>query len=57
MRSFTVRIPKELRRELEKLSRRKRRSLSDIVRDSLRRYVVAQAAQNLRDRMMPPTKS
>lgn len=46
--SLTIRIPEPLRRELKKLSRQKQQSLSDIVRESLRRYVAAEQLRNLR---------
>lgn len=53
MSTLTIRIPDPLRRELEKLSRQEKRPLSDVVRDSLRRYVAAQRFQTLRKKTLP----
>ncbi len=53
MSTFSVRIPDPLRRELEKLSRQENRPLSDIVRESLRRYVAVERFQRLRKRTLP----
>jgi predicted transcriptional regulator len=53
MSTMTVRIPDPLRRELEKLSRQKKLPLSDLVRDSLRRYVAVERFQSLRAKTLP----
>jgi predicted transcriptional regulator len=53
MSNLTVRIPEALERELKKLSRRLQRPVSEVVRDSLRRYVAAETFRNLRRRTLP----
>ena len=53
MDSLTVRISQELRRELDELCRRERRPLSEVVRDSLRRYLAAEKFRALRRRTLP----
>ncbi|MBI2824441.1 MAG: ribbon-helix-helix protein, CopG family [Planctomycetia bacterium] len=53
MSTLTIRIPDPLRRQLEKLSRQENRPLSDVVRDSLRRYVAAQRFAALRKKTLP----
>jgi predicted transcriptional regulator len=53
MSSLTIRIPQELRRKLDKLSRDKQQPVSDLVRDSLRRYVALERFRELRKRAMP----
>jgi predicted transcriptional regulator len=53
MSTVTVRIPDPLRRELEKLSRQEQRPLSDIIRDSLQKYVAVQRFQSLRKKTLP----
>ena len=50
---MTIRIPDPLRRELQKLSRKQQRPLSDLVRDSLRRYVAMEQFQALRAKSLP----
>jgi predicted transcriptional regulator len=53
MSSLTIRIPEKLRRELDKLSRDKQQPLSDLVRESLRRYVALERFRELRRKAMP----
>jgi len=53
MSTLTVRIPDPLRRELERLCRQKQQPLSDLVRDSLRRYVAVERFQSLRNKTLP----
>ena len=53
MSTLTIRIPDPLRRELEKLSRQKQQPLSDVVRDSLRRYIALERFQALRRQTLP----
>jgi len=53
MSTVSIRIPDPLRRELEKLARQENRPLSDIVRDSLRRYVAVERSQKLRKKTLP----
>ncbi len=45
---MTIRIPDELRRELDRLSDAKGQPISDLVRDSLRAYVAAERFRQLR---------
>lgn len=53
MSTLTVRIDDRLRRELEKLCRQENRALSDVVRDSLRRYVAVERFRALRKKTLP----
>jgi len=53
MGNLTIRIPEELRKQLEQLCEQQRRPLSEVVRDSLRRYVAAQRFQALRRKTLP----
>jgi predicted transcriptional regulator len=53
MSTLNVRIPDPLRRELDKLSRQEKRPLSDIVRDSLERYVALRRFERLRAKTLP----
>jgi predicted transcriptional regulator len=50
---MTIRIPDPLRRELEKLCRHKQSTMSELVRDSLRRYVAIEQFQELRRKTLP----
>jgi Arc/MetJ-type ribon-helix-helix transcriptional regulator len=53
MSNLTVRIPETLRKELEAVCRQEERAASDVVRDSLRRYIASQKFRRLRRRSLP----
>jgi predicted transcriptional regulator len=53
MATLTIRLPAQLRRELEKLSRERRRAAGDIVRESLRRYLAVERFRELRQKALP----
>ena len=50
---LTIRLPKNLRAELQKISRREHKPLSDVVRESLRRYVAVERFRQLRRQVLP----
>jgi predicted transcriptional regulator len=50
---LNVRIPTELKRQLEALSRRQHRPSSEVVRESLRRYIAAEQMAALRKMTVP----
>ncbi len=39
MTTLTIRLPEELKNELDEISRDEKRAVSDIVRESIRRYI------------------
>jgi predicted transcriptional regulator len=51
--SLTIRIPEELRRYLQDVSRLENKPVSDIVRECLRRYVVTHRFRQLRRKCLP----
>ncbi|HXV62138.1 MAG TPA: ribbon-helix-helix protein, CopG family [Vicinamibacteria bacterium] len=51
--TITIRLADDLRAELERISRAEGRPLSDIVRESLRRYVAIQQFRQLRKKVLP----
>ncbi|MCH8839294.1 MAG: ribbon-helix-helix protein, CopG family [Planctomycetes bacterium] len=53
MSTLTLRIPDELKAQLEALSRQQQRPASELVRESLRQYVAAEQLKSLR-RMTAP---
>jgi predicted transcriptional regulator len=53
MSTLTVRIPDELKAQLEDLSRRLHRPASDLVRESLRQFVVQEELRQLRAKLRP----
>ena len=53
MSNLTIRIPEDLKRQLERLCEQQNRPVSDVVRDSLRRYVAAEKFKALRHKTLP----
>jgi predicted transcriptional regulator len=53
MSILTIRIPTDLERKLQRLCKRQHRSSSDVVRESLRRYVVAEQLRESRAKLRP----
>jgi predicted transcriptional regulator len=53
MATLTIRLPAQLRRELERLSRQRQRAAGDIVRESLRRYLAVERFRELRAKALP----
>lgn len=53
MKTLTIRLPEQLRTDLNRLSRQEHKAVSDIVRDSLRRHVAVQQFRSLRRRILP----
>lgn len=53
MTTLTVRIPEKLRREVQAVSKAEKVAVSDIVRESLRRYVAIQRFRSLRRKVLP----
>ena len=53
MNTLTVRLPNELRSELRDISQEQRKPVSDLVRESIRRYVALEKFRALRKRVLP----
>jgi predicted transcriptional regulator len=53
MSNITVRIPAPLRKELKRMSSRQHRPTSEIVRDSLRRYIASEQLREIRRKARP----
>jgi len=53
MSTINIRIPDDLKRQLDELSRQQDRSTSDLVRESLRRYVVTEQLKAIRRVTVP----
>jgi predicted transcriptional regulator len=53
MNTLTIRLPDELREDLEKLSEEQGKPVSDIVRESIRRYVAVEKFRSLRKKSLP----
>ena len=51
--TLTIRIPKELKKELEEISKIEQKPVSDLVRDSVRRYIAIQRFRRLRNMVLP----
>jgi len=53
MSTLTLRIPDDLKKQLEELSRQQQRPTSELVRESLRRYLVTEQLQAIRRKTVP----
>jgi len=53
MNTLTIRLPDELRAELQRISQDENKPVSDVVRESLRRYVAVAQFRALRRRALP----
>jgi len=53
MNTLTIRLPNDLKEELQKISQSENKPVSDIVRDSLRRYVAVARFRALRRCVLP----
>lgn len=53
MSTITVRIPDELKNDLQRISELNHKPISDIVRESVRRFVVTERFRQLRREAIP----
>ncbi len=53
MNAMTVRIPRDLERELRKLCKQQHRSPSEVVRESLRQHIALEQLCDLRRQLRP----
>lgn len=53
MNTLTIRIPDDLRADLQEISTRQKVPVSDLVRESIRRYVAVERFRSLRRRTLP----
>lgn len=52
-RAITIRIPEEMRKELQEITRLEGKPLSDLVRESLKKYISIYRFRKLRNRVLP----
>ena len=55
--TLTVRIPDELRKELKNISKEESKPVSDLVRESLKRYIAIHKFRRLRNKVLPFAES
>jgi predicted transcriptional regulator len=53
MNTLTIRLPNDLKSDLQRLSREQSKPVSDIVRESIRRYVAIEKFRALRKKTLP----
>jgi len=53
MNTLTIRLPDDLRADLQRVSQDENKPVSDVVRESLRRYVAVAKFRSLRRRVLP----
>jgi predicted transcriptional regulator len=53
MNTLTIRLPDDLRADLKKISREQSKPVSDLVRESIRRYIAVERFRALRRKVLP----
>jgi predicted transcriptional regulator len=53
MNTLTIRLPDDLRADLKKICREQNKPVSDVVRESIRRYVAVESFRALRRKVLP----
>ena len=53
MTTLTIRLPEALKTDLDEISREENKAISDIVRESLRRYVAIEKFRSVRRKILP----
>ena len=53
MNTLTIRLPDDLRADLMKISREQSKPVSDLVRESIRRYIAVERFRALRRKVLP----
>ena len=53
MNTLTIRLPENLKIELHRLSKEQDKPVSDIVRESIRRYIAVEKFRSLRKKVLP----
>ena len=53
MNTVTIRLPDELRADLQRISREQNKPVSEVVRESIRRYVAVERFRALRRKVLP----
>lgn len=51
--TLTIRLPDDLRKELQKISKEESKPMSDLVRESLQRYISIYKFHRLRNKVLP----
>jgi len=51
--TLTIRLSDDLRRELESISRKEARAVSDLVREALKNYIAVRRFRKLRKHILP----
>ena len=57
MTTLTIRLPEQLRAELDEVSRDENKAVSDIVRESIRRYIAIERFRSVRKKILPFAES
>ncbi len=55
--TLTIRLPENLRKELQKISEEESKPMSDVVRESLQRYISIYKLRQLRNKVLPFAES
>ena len=56
-RPLSIRLESRLRRDLERFSKRRQRPVSDVAREAIRRFLLEEEFQRLREKMRPAAEA
>jgi metal-responsive CopG/Arc/MetJ family transcriptional regulator len=54
---ISIRLPEDLRKELQDISKKESRPVSDLIRDSLKKYIAIYRFRKLRESVLPFAES
>ena len=54
---ISIRIPEDLRKDLQEMSKNESRPVSDLIRESLKKYIAIYRFRKLRDTVLPFAES
>ena len=55
--TLTIRLPEDLRRELQEISKEESKPVSDLVRESIKKYIAIYNFRKLRNKVLPFAES
>jgi len=51
--TLTIRIPEEMKKQLQELSQKENKPISDLVRESLQKFILKKKFRKLRNQILP----
>lgn len=55
--TLTIRLPDDIRKQLQEISKAESKSVSDLVRESIQKYIIVYKFRRLRNKVLPFAES